>query len=140
MALTGPWRYLRVFGFPNSELNGGLLNVFPAECEYRVQVSATLGARGTGAPSRTRTRFSVQAKRTERVEVLCLLAHSGHKILSRTFPELWKDFKTATQLLCLTSGEAAIRKARPTQILVRLGVPGNADCCPGGPVRFWAAG
>jgi hypothetical protein len=28
---------VRVFGFPNSELRGGVLNVFPAECECRVQ-------------------------------------------------------------------------------------------------------
>src|SRR5580704_5125162 len=28
---------VRVFGFPNSELHEGILNIFPAECECRVQ-------------------------------------------------------------------------------------------------------
>jgi probable HAF family extracellular repeat protein len=71
--------------------------------------------------------------------VLWLPAHSGRKIFSRTFPELWKDFETATQLRCGTEERMRSGKTRPTQILVQRGALGNAECCHGRPVRLGPA-
>ena len=83
--------------------------------------------------------LGVQAKRTERVEVLGLQRHSDCHKFAGNLPEIWKDFETATELRCATSGDGCGLESRPAQILVRPSAPPQNRMSLWRPVRLGMA-
>ena len=112
----------------------------PAFSTSTSRASAAFGSQGNGrAVAHQNALLGVQAKRTERVEVLGLQRHTACHKFARNLPELWKDFETATELRCATSGDGCGLESRPAQILVRPSAPPQHRMSSWRPVRLGMA-